>query len=372
LKVTFPHMGNLHIPVATLLRDLSLEVVVPPPTNQRSLSLGVRHSPESACFPFKLNIGNFIEAHEKGADTILMAGGVGPCRLGYYAQVQKEILRDLGYDFEYIILEPPRGHIGELWEKIRRLNGGVTVKQVIGALRLAWEKVLALDAVEKALHHLRPRVVFPDQATAVYRRSLEALDKASGIARIRAIKVHTLDELESLPRRGGPKPLRVALVGEIYTVLEPFANLSIEERLGKMGVEVCRALFLGDWIRSNLLLDALRLKGGMDVKEAAKPYLNRFVGGEGQESVGYAVLSARRGYDGVLHIAPFTCMPEIVAESILPAVSRDYNIPSMTLMLDEHSAETGIITRLEAFVDLLARRRGQRKEMEQLERIPGD
>ena len=29
-----------------------------------------------------------------GADTILMAGGCGPCRFGYYSQLHREILRD--------------------------------------------------------------------------------------------------------------------------------------------------------------------------------------------------------------------------------------------------------------------------------------
>jgi predicted nucleotide-binding protein (sugar kinase/HSP70/actin superfamily) len=49
-------------------------------------------------------------------------------------------------------------------------------------------------------------------------------------------------------------------------------------------------------------------------------------------------------------------MPEIVAQTILPAVSRETGVPVMTLVVDEHSAEAGIVTRLEAFVDMLRRR----------------
>ncbi|MEM5770324.1 MAG: CoA protein activase, partial [Bacillota bacterium] len=55
----------------------------------------------------------------------------------------------------------------------------------------------------------------------------------------------------------------------------------------------------------------------------------------------------------------FTCMPEIVAKSILPQISKDYGMPVMTLVLDEHAGEAGIMTRIEAFVDLLERRRKQ-------------
>ena len=59
---------------------------------------------------------------------------------------------------------------------------------------------------------------------------------------------------------------------------------------------------------------------------------------------------AKEGVDGIVHILPFTCMPEIVAQSVLPLVSRDYQIPILTIVVDEHSAEAGIQTRLEAFV----------------------
>jgi len=46
-------------------------------------------------------------------------------------------------------------------------------------------------------------------------------------------------------------------------------------------------------------------------------------------------------------------MPEIVAGSILPSVSLAEGIPAMSLAVDEHTADTGFDTRLEAFVDLL-------------------
>ena len=81
--------------------------------------MGITHSPEFACLPLKINIGNFIEALENGADTIVMAGGIGPCRFGYYGEVQREILKDLGFNFEMIILEPPKTHFFELLSSIK-------------------------------------------------------------------------------------------------------------------------------------------------------------------------------------------------------------------------------------------------------------
>ena len=81
------------------------------------------------------------------------------------------------------------------------------------------------------------------------------------------------------------------------------------------------------------------------------------MGGHGLESVAQAVDAGVNRQDGLIHVAPFTCMPEIIAQSVLPRVSRNLDLPVMTLILDEHSAEAGILTRLEAFLDLLSRRR---------------
>ena len=91
------------------------------------------------------------------------------------------------------------------------------------------------------------------------------------------------------------------------------------------------------------------------VKQAAQPYLNHKVGGHGLETIGETVLYAQNNYDGVIHLSPFTCMPEIIAKSILPQVSKDLNIPVLSITVDEHTGEAGVITRLEAFIDLLKR-----------------
>ncbi len=87
--------------------------------------------------------------------------------------------------------------------------------------------------------------------------------------------------------------------------------------------------------------------------DLSRPFINCFVGGHGQESIAQIVNFSKMGFDGVIHLLPFTCMPEIVAKSAIPKVSQEYSIPVMTIVLDEHSAETGFRTRLEAFIDMI-------------------
>jgi len=50
-------------------------------------------------------------------------------------------------------------------------------------------------------------------------------------------------------------------------------------------------------------------------------------------------------------------MHEIVSKSILPTISKDLDFPVMSLVVDDMTGEAGYITRIEAFIDLLERRR---------------
>jgi predicted nucleotide-binding protein (sugar kinase/HSP70/actin superfamily) len=361
LKVTFPHMGYLYVPVRSLLNSLGVEVIVPPAISQETITLGTRYAPEFACLPLKVNIGNFLEAKELGADTILMAGGVGPCRFGYYSQVQREILSDLGIDLDMIILEPPQGQWRLLLRGLKRLTAKASPLAVYRAGALAWAKLKALDFMAKEMHPIQAREAVRGRTMRAWKEMVERIDDADNTKAVQEATQQGLALLRKIPLQTAKDTLKVGLVGEIYTILEPAVNLDIERSLGEMGVEVIRSVYLSDWVVTNLVLHTLHLRDDTEHYRLAAPYLNHFVGGHGLESISSTIEYARAGIDGVVHVAPLTCMPEIVAKSILPQVSMDEDIPVLTLMLDEHSAEAGIKTRLEAFCELLQARRNRQQ-----------
>ena len=107
MKVSFPRMGTSWIGLKTLVEGLGQEVILAPPPTKRTLDLGTKYAPEFACLPFKVLLGSYLEAIELGADTIMSSGGVGPCRAGYYTQLQERILNEqLGHDVRVITFEP--------------------------------------------------------------------------------------------------------------------------------------------------------------------------------------------------------------------------------------------------------------------------
>ncbi len=352
-KISFPHMGPSHIAFAMLVEEFGHEVVRPPTPTKKTLTYGTKYSPEFACIPFKVLMGTYIEALEKGANTIISSGGIGPCRAGYYGELHEKILKDMGYDVDVIIFEPPLKSLSDLFGKLKILKGQASWLGAVDVLRRAWKKLVALDDMEIKVNKIRPYELTKGETSKRFKEGCQFIEEARSMKEIEEARAEALKNLDRVSRIERPEhPYRVGLIGEIYVVLEPFINADVEKVLGEMGVEVDRSIYLTNWTRDNTVIDREK-----DVKQLASPYLDQLVGGHGQNSIGETIHYAQRGFDGVVHLAPFTCIPEIVAKSIMPKLSRDYNIPVLTLFLDEQTGEMGLQTRLEAFVDLIKKKR---------------
>ena len=354
MRIGIPHMGNLYLAIKAMANWLGGELIVPPVNNQRALSLGVKYSPEGLCLPFKLTLGNLIEAAEMGADTMLMVGGFGICRLGYYAKVQKQILHELGYNVELVQFGISERKLIGVLQILRRLANGERWPRIISAFRFGLTKISAVDRVERLVQKVRAVEQVKGTANSLYNQAIKAIDQANDYDSLKKVLRDYTDRLKQVPKDNQARPLIVGVSGEFYMLLEPFANMDVESELGKLGVEIRRRTFVSEWVKYSLFLNPLGIDETAKIHKAAWPYLKRDVGGDGWETVGEKVLHAKE-YDGIIHLAPFTCMPEIVAQNIMPSTKE--NIPVLTILCDEQLAKPGVLTRLEAFVDLLERKR---------------
>jgi predicted nucleotide-binding protein (sugar kinase/HSP70/actin superfamily) len=355
MKISFPIMGNSYLAFKQLVKDIGHEPIVAPLPTARTMSLGTMYSPEFACIPFKIMLGTYLEAIEKGAEVIVSSGGHGPCRAGYYGILHQKIIEDLGYDTKIIIFDSVAKTYKEFMSKLKWLlkTGQSSWWQLFKAFRPAWAKLKALDEIEILSYHVRPYEINTGETTKVYRKCLRLMDEPITKAEIKEAKKVCLKMLQHIPQDKNRKPLKIGIIGEIYVLIEPFANLDIQATLGEMGVYTERAMHLFHWIKENTKMSHHEKK----VIKLAQPYLRQMIGGHGINSIGETVMFAERGFDGVIQLAPFSCIPEIVAKGILPQVSHDQEIPVMTIFLDEMMGKAGMQTRLEAFVDLLLQRR---------------
>lgn len=357
-KVSFPHMGTVSYAWSAALRIIGCEPYVEPYTSKRTLSLGTKHSPEAICIPYKLILGNFIEAIEGGADYVSMITSPGCCRLGEYGKCISNALKDLGYEAKYVEMQLYDGIKG-MYNYLKTVSGTNNMFLFTRAILIAMIKTFMLDSLETKLSYCRAREIHFGDAEKHYKNALKIIDENDTIAGLNKARKLINEEMKKVEINPKKDVLYVDITGEIYIVNDEFSNQNIERELGRMGVQVRRSLTLTSFLKDAIIPKILR-KGETHLQRAfrlAKPYLMRDIGGDSLECVSDVVYAQERGADGIIHLSPFTCMPEIMSQNIFPAMREDCDIPILALIMDEQTGKAGYVTRIEAFVDLMRRRK---------------
>ncbi len=361
-------MGNVYICWSAALKKLGVEPLVPPRTSKRTLELANKYSPESICLPYKTVLGNFLQAIEKDVDYVAMISSPGICRLGEYGQSIRNVLKDLGYESKYKELQLYDGFNG-MYKFLSEISDANPVS-IVKAINIAIRKIFVVDRLENLFSYHRARELTLGDAEKHYNKALSYIIDASNTKELRAAEKKAIAEIKKTPIDKDREVINVEITGEIFLVQEPFSNQFIEKELGRMGVQTKRTLTISSFVKDAIIPKAFK-KGETHLERAfrmAKPYLMRDIGGDALESVSDVAYANERGVDGIIHVSPFTCMPEIMSQNIFPTMRENCEIPILTLIMDEQTGRAGYITRLEAFVDLMKRRKfyKKRKEKESL------
>ncbi|MCD7779897.1 MAG: acyl-CoA dehydratase activase-related protein [Candidatus Gastranaerophilales bacterium] len=367
IKVAFPHMGNVYIGWAAALKKLGVEPFIPPRTNKRTLELASKYSPDSICLPYKLVLGNFLEAIENGVDYVAMISSPGICRLGEYGQCIKNVLKDLGYEDKYTEMQLYDGFKG-MYKFLTELSGCKNPIIAAKAINIAVRKVFVLDKIENLFSYYRARETVIGTAEKHYNRALALILEANNTRELKAYAKEAEAELKKTEIDKDRNVLNVDITGEIFLVQDPFSNQNIEKELGRMGVQTRRSLTVSSFLKDAIIPKFFK-KGETHLERAfrmAKPYLMRDIGGDALESVSDVAYANERGVDGIIHVSPFTCMPEIMSQNIFPTMRENCEIPILALIMDEQTGRAGYITRLEAFVDLMRRRKLYKQKQEKV------
>ena len=344
-KITFPRWGNYTIAFKTLFKELGLEVISPEKTTSQTIIEGAKLAPEMYCFPLKVNIGNYLETIKKGANTIFMITALGgSCRLRYYSAVQDKVLQEAGYNVNFVTFDQsPR----DIFSKIKEISAASSW-QIFKAARFFFKKLTFIEKLEEMAQYYRPRQIKREMTDQLLIEALVGLDKIEKEKDFPKFEKETLRKFAKIEIKKNKNMPKVGLIGEIYTVSDPIINFEVERKLGQEGIEVHREMdltyhlkkkvfFWKDWI----------------IQREIKSYLKSTVGGHGRDAIYEMLDYAKKDFDGIIHLLPAFCMPEITVRPILEKIHQETKIPFLSLSLDEQVAEAGINTRLEAFVDVV-------------------
>lgn len=134
--------------------------------------------------------------------------------------------------------------------------------------------------------------------------------------------------------------IQVGLLGHGYSLYDDTLSLNLVNRLRNMG---CRVI-----LPEALAADV--------IEEEARTMPKRVFWTLGRKMVGSAFsMEKRADIDGIIYVACFGCGPDSFIGEIIERKVK--NKPFMLITIDEHTGEGGLVTRLEAFCDMLRRRR---------------
>lgn len=349
--VSFPRMGNYHIPAECFIKLIlnDCKVKASPPITKRTLELGSKYSPDFVCVPFKYNLGNYIEALEDGANILIQMGG--GCRYGYYGEIQEQILRDLGYKFQFINLFASENFsIHFLYKKFKNLGCRLSFYKFVYYFFMIMKMIKIMDKIESYIRENIGFEVYENSFDKLHNEFLEKLKTVKSIKGLNHVYKEYMDKFQTIEIKKPKNMLKVGIVGELYTLMEPFCNFYLERELAKNKIMVTRNITV-----TFLLLEKHRKRKAI-LKNAGN-YLKYELGADGTDSVSDSKMLAEKGYDGIIHVKPFGCTPEVNAMPMLQNIGKDYKIPILYFSLDSQTSETGIKTRLEAFHDMIVMRK---------------
>jgi predicted nucleotide-binding protein (sugar kinase/HSP70/actin superfamily) len=356
-KLAIPNLGNYTIALDSAVRSLGIEPWSSTSTPAAVLRLGIEAASESLCLPFKAHLGHFIEADNSGCGHALMVNSLGTCRLTYYRSLIETILRDMGRKIRIWGL----GFDGVKPPVIRYFDPPLI--PFIKSVFLALEKIKVIDAIEIAAWKTRPREAERGDTTVAARACFLELERAGTIREVRLLKEKVRERFARLRQKSTAGPLlRIGLIGEISLLRDRTLNQNIEIVLGELGAEVRNFFLLGAELENIFGFGAGEQKvfARRELMNIAEPYLANPVGGHALDSVAHTIRCAEEGFDGVVHVCPAGCMPEVSVRPILARISREKDLPVLELSFDEHTSAVGVETRLEAFADMLLARRERR------------
>lgn len=134
--------------------------------------------------------------------------------------------------------------------------------------------------------------------------------------------------------------INVALIGHPYNIYDNFINMNLVKKLTKLGVGVITEEFVDDIFINDKVKDLFK-----------RPFWTFARNAYGASTY----LAENKKIDGIIYISSFACGIDSV---VIDLIKEKINIfPFLILKVDEHTGESGFDTRIEAFVDMLERRK---------------
>ncbi len=299
--------------------ELGLEVVLSPPTNKKIIDDGVKETVADACIPVKIFHGHVMALKNK-VDYIFIPRLVSvdgkstfcPKFLGLPDMVKHSldnlppvIVENLNlkvrlFDFPRFFLRLGKNFTSNVW-------------------RIWWAYLKGLYRWKKYKAQI---------LKGYYPISTEG----------------NKGEIVMSPiKTGGKDKVKLAVLAYPYVTYDSFMSVNLLKTLEDIGVEC----YVPDTISPKDMRKARR-----------KLPLDLFWYYSNQIAWACLHFLSSKQVDGIIHVSAFGCGPDAMVDKLVELEAKNAKMPFMTVTIDEHTGEAGMHTRLEAFVDMLKKKKG--------------
>ena len=300
--------------------DLGIKIVLSDMTTKQTMSSGSSLFVTETCLTIKIYIGHVLNLLDKGIDKILVPSiqSIAP-KIYNCSKIRglPDLVRNVvKRDFTMIeaTLDKSEKNQG-LYEFLREMTApfGITdMDRIKKASKAGWRTynnfhIMSKSGMsyQKAMNYALQGKVFIENQTKEY-------------------------------------PISIALIAHGYNIFDERASMKIFDKLEKMDVKVYSSLQLS----KEQMYDGIKALG-QDMYWANEREMTGAAGHFMKDNK----------IDGMITVTAFGCGPDSLMVERITRKAKRFNKPLLNLTIDEQTGEAGFITRLEAFVDMLFRKK---------------
>lgn len=302
--------------------ELKMEVIISEETNKVIVDKGVKESVPEICVPIKLFVGHAIQLLKQNVDYIFVPRMVSITKGEYFCpkfmglpDMMKHGLEKMEDKILTCYIQSNSDDISDYKNYLSLAKSlGVNEEQIQNAAKVASEEWLTFRMYNK-LGYTVPKAIELTKNTYTVKPAKEYKSKSS---------------------------LRIGLLGYVYNIYDPFINMDVIEKLRELQVE----FITFDMMDEQTLVESIEQME----KVLFWTFSNKVLG------AGYHLFN-RSDLDGIIQITAFGCGPDSFLSKLFEIKSDETGIPFMMVRVDEHTGENHLQTRIEAFVDMLKRKK---------------
>ena len=299
---------------------LGIKVVLSDKTTKQTMSSGSALVVSETCLPIKVYVGHILNLLEKGVNKIFVPSIQSIDHKIYNCSKIRglpDLIRNV-VKKDFTIIEATL----DKSEKNRGLYS--FLKECVSSFGITDEKVIKAASKEgwKVMNNFKIMI----NSGLSYEKALSYAKKGQVV----------------INNNSKSYPISVAVLAHNYNLFDDRISMKIFEKLEKLDVKT--------YIAEQLSME--QLKEGMSAMDSKLYWANEY---EMTGAAGHYLQD--NNVDGIITINAFGCGPDSIMVERISRAARKFAKPVLNLSVDEQTGEAGFVTRIEAFTDMLFRKK---------------